>query len=95
MLSTFPQPLPLLHKLDLLKLCESQDVTATDEMAPCVEKETRLQSGSNLWFRYHLTTSQVKAVCCTAPTNPSQNIAKNHLLPRIIPLHQQANNLGM
>ena len=74
MLSPFPQPLPQLHKPeyielgypDLLELCESQDVTLTDEMALSVEKETRLQSDSKLWFTYRagrVTASRMKAVC--------------------------------
>ena len=93
MLSTFPQPLPLLHKpeyiqlgyLDLLKLCKSQDVMLTDEMAVCVEKETRLQSDSNLWFRYcagRVTASRMKAVCRTDPTNPSQSLVKTICYPQ-------------
>ena len=92
MLSTFPQPLPLLHKPkyikldypDLLTLCESQDVAVTDEMALCVEKETRLQSGSNLWFRYRagrITASRMKAVCRTDHTNPSQSLIKTICYP--------------
>ena len=92
MLSTFPVPLPLLHKPeyielgypDLLKLCESQVVTVTDEMALCVEKETRLQSGSNLWFRYRagrITASRMKAVCHTDHTNPSQSLVKTICYP--------------
>ena len=92
MLSKFPLPLPLLHKPeyieigypDLLKLCESQDVTVTDEMALCVEKESRLQSGSNLWFRYRagrITAARMKAVCHTDHTNPSQSLVKSICYP--------------
>ena len=51
-LSTFPNPLPLLYKSEymameyheLLKTCESVEITVTKEMAVHVKKETRSQS---------------------------------------------------
>ena len=60
LLGTFPQTLPLLHKpsyLDLeyhelLKACTSVKVEVTEEMAIAVEKGTRLQTNSKLWFKF-------------------------------------------
>lgn len=87
-LTTFPQPLPLLHQpeyLDLqyhklLKVCESVKVNITNDMAIAVERETRLQSNSTLWFKYRagrVTASRMKAVCHTDASNPSQSLVKS------------------
>ena len=84
LLPTFPQPLPLLHRSEyldmeyhrLLKVCESTEIKITDEMAVAVEKETRSQANSKVWFRYRagrVTASRMKAVCHMDATNPSQS----------------------
>ena len=73
LLPTFPQPLQLLHLPEymdleyheLLKVCETLHIEITKETALTVEKETRLQSSSKLWFRYRagrVTASRIKAV---------------------------------
>jgi len=88
----FPQPLPLLHRSEyldmeyhrLLKVCESTEISITDEMAVAVENETRSQANSKLWFRYRagrVTASRMKAVCHTDATNPSQSLVKSICYP--------------
>ena len=94
MLGAFPQPLPMLHKPvymeleyhELLKVCESVTVEVTEEMALAVEKETRLQSNSKLWFKYRagrVTASRMKAACHTDPANPSQSLVKTICYPEL------------
>ena len=94
LLGTFPQPLPLLHKPsyleleynELLKACESVKIEVTDEMAIAVEKETRLQAKSKLWFKFRagrVTASRIKAVCHTDPANPSQSLVKAICYPEL------------
>ena len=64
----------------LLKVCESNEVNITDEMAVVIENETRNQSNSKLWFRYRagrVRASRTKAVCHTDATNPSQSLVKS------------------
>ena len=59
-LDAFPKSLSLLHQPEyveleyhmLLDVCDSVNVEIREEMAVAVEKETRLQSNSKLWFKY-------------------------------------------
>ena len=92
LLPIFPQPLESLHDpkfmkldyLELLKVCELQKIEITTSMAQAVEKETRLQSGSKLWFCYRagrVTASRMKAVCRTDHSNPSQSLVKSISYP--------------
>ena len=82
-LDKIPQPLPLLYQPEhmeleyhkLLKECESVKIQISEEMALAVEKETRSQSKSKLWFKFRagrVTASRMKAVCHTDSSNPSQ-----------------------
>lgn len=91
-LSTFPKPLPLLHSSEymgmeyheLLKACEAVEINVTKEMAAAVEKETRHQSSSKLWFKYRagrITASRMKAVCHTDAANPAQSLVKSICYP--------------
>ena len=93
-LMNFPEPLSMLHKPaymeleyhELLEACEAVKVDITKEMALAIEKETRLQSNSKLWFKYragHVTASRMKAVCHTDPTNPSQSLVKAICYPEM------------
>ena len=78
----FPPPLKSLKSLkyvkmeyhDLLTACESVSVDITKEMADSVEKATRDQSNSKLWFKYQagrVTASKMKSVCHTDPAKPA------------------------
>jgi len=84
--SNFPQPLTsslrnptncTLKYPDLLEACENFSIELTDDMAQAVEKETRKQSKTPLWFKYRagrVTASCIKAVCHTDVTNPAQSL---------------------
>ena len=89
-LEVFPAFLKSLHKSsyldlkynELLEVCETvfESLTVTVEMAESVEKETRAQAKSNLWFKHRagrITSSLMKAVCHTDPTNPAQSLVKS------------------
>ena len=81
-LGTFPLPLKSLQQPrytemqyhELLAVCDAISLEVTKEMSELVEKETRLQSKSSLWYKYRagrITSSSMKAVCHTDSTNPS------------------------
>ena len=87
-LPNFPKPLPSLHtsdscKLnypDLLNACEKVSIEITDDVSQAVEKETRKQSKTPLWFKYRagrVTASRMKAVCHSDVTNPAQSLVKS------------------
>jgi len=91
-LESFPKPLKSLQQSqylklsynDLLDICESTEIQVTDDMAKAVEKETRSQSSSKLWYTYRagrVTASRMKAVCHTNVANPSQSLIKSICYP--------------
>jgi hypothetical protein len=93
-LPNFPKPLPSLylssfHQLNYAELLsasvEAHDqLVLTTEMVEAVEKETRDQSRSKLWYRYRagrVTASKVKAVCRTDSDQPSQSLIKSICYP--------------
>ena len=57
---------------ELLNVCESLDVDMSEESAQLVEKETRLQHNSKLWFKY-----RAGRICHTDASNPSQSLVKS------------------
>ena len=81
--SNFPQLLPELKEeylemgyMKLLDTCCDIEVKVTSEMVEAVERATRDQSGSNLWFKYRagrITASRMKSVCHSDPANPAQS----------------------
>ncbi len=94
-LPEFPRPLSLLYdpnnlKFDyheLLKKCESICVDVSQQMAVAVEKESREQYKSRVWFHYRagrITASKMKSVCHTNPANPAQSLIKQVCYP---PMH--------
>ncbi len=93
-LPEFPRPLSLLYdpnnlKLDyheLLKKCESICVDVSQQMAVAVEKESREQYKSRVWFNYRagrITASKMKSVCHTNPANPAQSLIKQVCYPQM------------
>ena len=91
-LPEFPKPLQLLYNPkyllmgydELLNVCESLDIDMSEESAQLVEKETRLQHNSKLWFKYRagrITASKMKSVCHTDASNPSQSLVKSVCYP--------------
>jgi len=104
-LPTFPQPLTSLRnpdhcKLsypDLLETCENVSIEVTDDMAQAVEKETRKQSKTALWFKYRagrVTASRMKAVCHTDITNPAQSLVKGICYPEAFNFTSKQTNWG-
>ena len=98
----FPKPLKSLKQAsyldldyhELLKVCESVSVEVTEEMAKLVEKATRSQSQSKLWFKYRaerIIASRMKAVCHTDAGNPAQSLITTvcFQMPSLLPLRQQ------
>jgi len=68
----------------LLDTCESILLNVTEEMARSVEEATKLQSKSNLWFKYRagrVTASRMKAICHTSAASPSQSLIKSICYP--------------
>ena len=91
-LDTFPVPLKSLQQSShitlsypsLLQACKSIEIELTLEMAQSVEKATRSQSNSKLWFTYRagrVTASRMKAVCHTNLAHPSQSLVKGICYP--------------
>ena len=104
-LPTFPQPLTSLHNpencklnyLDLLEACDNVSIEVTDDMAQAVEKETRKQNKTSLWFNYRagrVTASHMKAVCHTNVTNPAQSLVKSICYPEAFNVTSKQTNWG-
>ena len=85
--SNFTQLLPELYKeeylemgyMKLLDTCCDIEVKVTSEMVEAIERATRDQSDSNLWFKYRsgrITASRMKSVCHSDPANPAQSLIK-------------------
>ena len=56
----------------------------TVEMSEAIERGTRSQSHSRLWFTYRagrVTASKMKSVCHTNPGKPSQSLIKTICYP--------------
>ena len=75
-----PEYLNLSYDL-LLRECEKvfDSLVVTKEQAVDLEKETRKQSMSRLWFHYRacrITASKFKSAACTDPAQPSQSLIK-------------------
>ena len=75
-----PEYLNLSYDL-LLRECEKvfDSLAVTIEQAVDLEKETRKQSMSRLWFHYRvgrITASKFKSAACTDPAQPSQSLIK-------------------
>ena len=64
---------------ELLKKCKETTIQVTKEQAEAVEKATRDQSHSKLWYRFRagrITASKMKSACRTDPTMPAQSLIK-------------------
>ncbi len=91
-LPEFPAPLTELYKakyfqynyISLLEACSETTIHISNEMAVAIEKATKEQSGSNLWFKYRagrVTVSKMKAVCHTNCAYPAQSLIKGICYP--------------
>ena len=73
-----------MNYIELLAACETMEISITCEMAQSVEKATKDQSSSRLWFKYRagrITASRMKAVCSTDPAHPAQSLIKTICYP--------------
>ena len=100
-----PKPLKSLHQPsylqleynELLNICETVLIQVTDEMAEPLEKETRLQSKSNLWYKHRagrVTSSCMKAVCYTNVANPAQRLVKSICYPQELAFSSKQTDWG-
>ena len=79
------------HKL--LVAFQSVSLTVMQEMADFVEKVTRDQSKSRLWFKYRagrITAARMKAVCHTDAGKPSQSLIKTICYPEALSFTSKA-----
>ena len=82
---------------ELLNVCENVLIQVTDEMAKALEKETRLQSKSNLWYKHRagrVTSSRMKAVCHTNVANPAQSLVKSICYPQELAFSSKQTDWG-
>ena len=100
-----PQPLTALRNEKYLKLnyhellqeCKDVSIDISSEMCDLIEKETRLQSKSKLWYKYRagrVTASRMKAVCHTNPSDPSQSLIKSICYPEAFHFTSKATEWG-
>ena len=100
-----PKPLKSLHQPsylqleynELLNICETVSIQVADEMAEALEKETRLQSKSNLWYKHRagrVTSSCMKAVCHTNVANPAQSLVKSICYPQELAFSSKQTDWG-
>ena len=100
-----PKPLKSLHQPsylqleynELLNICETVSIQVTDETAEALEKETRLQSKSNLWYKHRagrVTSSCMKAVCHTNVANPAQSLVKSICYPQELAFSSKQTDWG-
>ena len=87
-LPEFQQPLLMLYDhqfffkfsyIELLKKCESIELTITPKMALSIENESKQQYCSDDWFNYRSgrkTASRMKSVCHSSAANASQSLIK-------------------
>jgi len=64
---------------NLLDECEKFDISVTTSQINAVEKETREQSGSKIWFRQRagrITASRLKSVLHTSVEKPAKSLIK-------------------
>ena len=83
---------------ELLAVCETISLEVTEEMSELVEKETRSQSKSSLWYKYRagrITSSRMKAVCHIDPTNPSKSLVKSICYPAELAFTSKQTNWGL
>ena len=101
----FPQSLSLLYDpafiklsyVELLQKCESVRITVTEKMASSVERESRQQFKSKIWFKYRsgrITASKMKSVCHTNAANPSQSLIKSICYPQAFVFHSKQTDWG-
>jgi len=89
-----PEYLDLTYDL-LLTECEKvfNSLQVTKEQAINLEKETRKQAKSRMWFNYRagrITASKLKSAVCTDPSQPSQSLIKAICYPESMKFRSKA-----
>ena len=103
----FPKPLlslyqPSFTQLDFADLLSAsakayEQLYLTTEMVEAVEKETRLQSHSKLWYKFRagrVTASKMKAVCRTSIDRPSKSLILSICYPELFRFTTAATRWG-
>ena len=85
--------------LDLLKKCEESffSITVTQQQAKHLEKVTRSQADSKMWFQYRascVTASKFKAAAHTNKSSPSQSLIKTICYPESHKFTSEATQWG-
>lgn len=87
-----PKPLTTLHSeeymdfnyVELLDACDKILLTITEEECRAIERETKMQAQSKVWFSQRagrITASRLKAACHTDPAKPSRSLIKTICYP--------------
>ena len=76
---------------------DNVSIEVIDYMAQAVEKETRKQNKTALWFKYRagrVTAFHMKAVCHTDVINPAQSLMKSIYYPEAFNFTSKQTNWG-
>ena len=103
--SVFPKPLTDLfdescidlNYEDLLEKCKGICISLTMEQVALVEKHTRGQAASKLWFRYRagrITASRMRAACHSQPLSPSKSLISAICNPSAVRFCSKATEWG-
>ena len=103
--SQFPQPLSTLfdpenltsNYLELLDVAKKVQIETTSEQCAALEKSTRKQANSRLWFQMRagrVTASRFKAVCHTDPAQPSVSLLLSICYPEMSRFKTAATEYG-
>ena len=87
----------LLNYGELLKVCETCDISVSQEQAKAVEFNTKSQSKSPLWFSMRtgrITASRFKVASCTNPSSPSISLIMAICHPEISRFKTAATHWG-
>nr|XP_033940133.1 uncharacterized protein LOC117447530 [Pseudochaenichthys georgianus] len=104
-LSTFPKPLSSLKSENCLEMdhkaltehCQRINVAITKPEADVIEKATKTQAKSKLWYRYRagrITASRMKAACSTSASKPSLSLIKAICYPEATTFKTAATEWG-
>ncbi len=83
--------------ITLLEACSKVTIELTLEMVAAIEKSTKEQSHSKLWFTYRagrVTASKMKSVCHTDCANPSQSLIQCICYPEAFKFSTKATYWG-
>ncbi|XP_072047343.1 uncharacterized protein [Amphiura filiformis] len=102
---TYPNPLTLLSQPELYgkpykeisATCQNIDLTVTKQQSRAVERDTKEQARTKLWFAQRagrITASKMKSVCHTDPRKPSQSLVRQIVYPDLYRFSSTATQWG-